>query len=78
VFTLAIATLARDLARRCNESSAELVREYPQRFGALALLLLPDVDAALDEIEYALDTLGSGMEVVVRLKSLPSLHCSHE
>jgi predicted TIM-barrel fold metal-dependent hydrolase len=54
---LAIATLARDLARRCNESSAELVREYPQRFDVLALLPLPDVDAALHEIEYALDTL---------------------
>lgn len=47
----------RDLARRCNEFFAELVREYPQRFGALALLPMPDVDAALSELEYALDTL---------------------
>ena len=49
---------ARDLARRCNEFSANLVREHPQRFGALALLPLPDVDAALSELEHALDALG--------------------
>ncbi len=47
----------RDLARRCNEISGDLVRDYPQRFGALAILPLPDVDAALREIEYALNTL---------------------
>lgn len=48
---------ARDLARRCNEFSAGLVQDYPHRFGALALLPLPDIDAALLEVEYALDTL---------------------
>jgi len=48
---------ARDLARRCNEYSAQLVHTYPQRFGAFAILPLPDVDAALRELEYALDTL---------------------
>ncbi|GAA6618823.1 amidohydrolase family protein [Scytonema sp. NUACC26] len=51
------AAFARELARQCNEFSAELVREYPQRFGALAILPLPDVDATLQELEYALDTL---------------------
>jgi predicted TIM-barrel fold metal-dependent hydrolase len=48
---------ARDLARRCNEISARLVGDHPQRFGAFAVVPLPDVDAALREIEYALDTL---------------------
>jgi len=48
---------ARDLARRCNEISARLVSEHPKRFGAFATLPLPDVDAALHELEYALDTL---------------------
>lgn len=49
--------LARDLARRCNDYSANLVHRYPQRFGAFATLPLPDVDAALLELVYALDTL---------------------
>jgi predicted TIM-barrel fold metal-dependent hydrolase len=48
---------AKDLARRCNDISARLVSDYPQRFGAFAVLPLPDIDAALREIEYAFDTL---------------------
>ncbi len=48
---------ARDLARRCNEISAGLVSDHPKRFGAFASLPLPNVDAALLEMEYALDTL---------------------
>jgi len=50
-------TLARDLARQYNDYCANLVYSYPQRFGAFATLPLPDVDAALLEVEYALDTL---------------------
>lgn len=46
-----------ELARLINEGYAELVREHPTRFGAIASLPLPDVDAALAELEYALDTL---------------------
>ena len=46
-----------DLARRCNEASARLVGDHPRRFGAFAVMPLPDVNAALLEIEYALDTL---------------------
>jgi 6-methylsalicylate decarboxylase len=48
---------SRDLARQCNEFSARLVNEYPERFGAFAVLPLPDVDGALKETEYALDRL---------------------
>ena len=61
-------TFARDLARRCNEFSAQLIREYPQRFGAFAILPLPDVNAALRELEYALDTLK--LDGVVLLSSV--------
>jgi predicted TIM-barrel fold metal-dependent hydrolase len=59
---------ARDLARRCNEFSAKLVGDYPKRFGALAVLPLPDVDGALRELEYALDTLR--LDGVVLLTSI--------
>ena len=42
---------ARELARRCNELSAKLVAEHPTRFGAFAVLPLPDVKGALFELE---------------------------
>ena len=47
----------REIARTCNEFQARSVREHPSRFGSFALLPLPDVDAALEEITYALDIL---------------------
>ncbi|MFF9478352.1 amidohydrolase family protein [Streptomyces sp. NPDC014733] len=49
---------ARGLARRTNEQLAALVRDHPGRFGGLASLPLPDLDGALQEIEYGLDVLG--------------------
>jgi predicted TIM-barrel fold metal-dependent hydrolase len=48
---------ARTLARAMNEFMADLVRERPHRFGAFGVLPLPDVDAALEELLYALDVL---------------------
>ena len=51
------ANAARELARRCNELSAKLVADHPTRFGAFAILPLPDVKGALLELEYALDVL---------------------
>ena len=49
--------LARDLARACNEYAAELCKGEDRRWGAFAVLPLPDLDAAIAELEYALDTL---------------------
>jgi predicted TIM-barrel fold metal-dependent hydrolase len=49
--------VARALARECNEFAARVVRDHPGRFGFFAVLPLPDVDGALAEAAYALDTL---------------------
>ena len=48
---------ARALARETNDFGARLVAEYPGRFGLFGTVPLPDVDGALREVEYALDTL---------------------
>jgi predicted TIM-barrel fold metal-dependent hydrolase len=45
------------LARTVNEALAALVAGHPTRYGAFALLPLPDVNAALAELDYALDVL---------------------
>lgn len=53
------AAAARELTRRCNEASAELVAARPDRFGFFASLPLPDADGAAAEVAYALDELGA-------------------
>jgi predicted TIM-barrel fold metal-dependent hydrolase len=50
---------ARALARELNELAARLAHDHPQRFGFFATLTLPDVDGAIAEAAYALDTLGA-------------------
>jgi len=51
------AAATRQVARACNDYGAALVRDHPKRFGLFAAMPLPDVDATLKEIAYALDTL---------------------
>src|SRR5208282_4146085 len=48
---------ARLLARSVNEFAARMIGDHRGRFGGFASLPLPDVDGALAEIAYALDTL---------------------
>jgi predicted TIM-barrel fold metal-dependent hydrolase len=48
----------RRLVRGCNEALARMVGKRPTRFGAMGFVPLPDVAAAVREVEYALDVLG--------------------
>jgi 6-methylsalicylate decarboxylase len=48
---------AQNLARQCNDAGARMVADRPKRFGLFAALPLPDIDASLKEIAYALDQL---------------------
>jgi len=48
---------ARDIARRVNETLADIVSRWPSRFGAVATLPGQDADGVATEIVYALDIL---------------------
>ncbi len=49
---------AAELARIADEEMAELIVKYPDRFvGALASLAMNNIDAALEEADYAIKTL---------------------
>jgi predicted TIM-barrel fold metal-dependent hydrolase len=50
--------LAIEGARICNDALADLAAHYPDRFVGLASLPLPDVAAAIVELDRALDELG--------------------
>jgi predicted TIM-barrel fold metal-dependent hydrolase len=45
------------LCRSCNELSAGIVRQHPNRFGMFVNVPLPHLDHALKEAQYGLDTL---------------------
>lgn len=47
----------RKVARLCNEYAARMQADHPGRFGSFASIPLPDVEGALAETAYALDTL---------------------
>jgi len=49
----------RDIIRRYNVQTAAICREHPERFTFVAALPLPDVQMAIDEAIYALDSLGA-------------------
>ncbi|TGB03425.1 amidohydrolase family protein, partial [Streptomyces palmae] len=56
---------ARAGARSVNEYTAEVVKDRPDRFGHLAALPLPDLDAALAEAAHALDELNADGLIVL-------------
>ncbi|MCR5780055.1 MAG: amidohydrolase, partial [Bacteroidaceae bacterium] len=60
VLTLAAPQPTSEAIRLCNEAAARIKREHPGRFKFCAALPLPDVNAAIREAIYALDTLKAG------------------
>ncbi|MGW5382242.1 amidohydrolase family protein [Nocardia sp. NPDC003963] len=48
---------AGEMARYCNTYAAGLFAKYPTRFGAFAVLPMPDIAASVGEAIFALDTL---------------------
>jgi 6-methylsalicylate decarboxylase len=50
----------RRLAREANEYGTKMATDHPGRFVLMASLPMPDLDASLKELEYALDTLKAG------------------
>jgi 6-methylsalicylate decarboxylase len=51
--------LCRRLVRACNDFAAGMVQDHPGRFGFFATLPMPEIDATLAEIAYALDVIGA-------------------
>ena len=45
------------IARESNEWTAKVGKDYPGRFGSFAMLPMHNMDAALKELEYAMDVL---------------------
>ena len=64
---------AKDLARIANDSIAELVRRYPDRFVAgVASLPMNDMDAALEEADRAIQSLNlKGVQVFSSINGKP-------
>src|SRR5207245_1693560 len=63
----------RALAREVNDEIAGMVRQWPQRFARLATLPVPDVKAAIDELQRAVSVLGvKGAEIAAGRACRPS------
>jgi hypothetical protein len=61
---------AQKMARVCNDYGAEMVRDYKGRFGLFATLSMLDIDATLNEIEYAFGGRFSMNSTAARLWSM--------
>src|SRR5262249_55784967 len=61
------------LARTCNEFAAQMVADYPTRYGMFASLPLPDTRVSLLELNYAFDVLHAEGFVLMRTYSDPHL-----
>jgi predicted TIM-barrel fold metal-dependent hydrolase len=48
---------ATSFAHRCNDYAANLIAQHPRRFGCFGLLPMHDMNAAIGEAQYCLETL---------------------
>lgn len=46
-----------ETARGCNEFGAELVKTYPEKFGIMASLPLPEIEESIAEVKYCAEQL---------------------
>jgi uncharacterized protein len=71
--TIATPDVATNLARSANDSVADLVARYPERFTAGIATISPDnVDAALDEIDRSVKDLGlRGIQIGTDINGRP-------
>ncbi|GAB3272520.1 amidohydrolase family protein [Arthrobacter pigmenti] len=62
-----------EMARIANEGLAQLVQDHPDRFaGFCAAVSLDDVDRALEEVDYAFNSLGAvGVQIYCHIKGRP-------
>lgn len=66
--------MAISLARRINEYGSKLKCEYPDKFGYFASLPLPDVKAALREIDYVFNKLDPKPDGVVLMSNFYGMY----
>ena len=65
--------LSSEVVRQTNEAAARIKREHPGRFLFCAALPLPDVNAAIREAIYALDTLkADGIKLATNVRNSES------
>ena len=57
---------AASFARRVNDYAAQLIAQHPRRFGCFGLLPMHDMDAAISEARYCLETLAFRRHFAVR------------
>ncbi|MGH3344728.1 MAG: amidohydrolase family protein [Carbonactinosporaceae bacterium] len=65
--------VSREMSRIGNEAMAELVRDHPDRFaGFTACVPMDDPDAAVQELDYAVDELGAlGAQIYTHVHGAP-------
>lgn len=64
-----------ELSRKCNQYIADMIQEYPSRFGGFGSVTLPDVESAIKEAEYVLDDLK--LDGIAMLSNVEGYYLGH-